>query len=53
VLCRGGVVLAPARLSGDRPLGVSLTRAQNHVAPAPAKLQVRDRTRAALRMRGL
>ena len=36
-----------------RELGVSLKTVQNHVANVLAKLQVRDRTQAALRMRGL
>lgn len=34
-------------------LGVSLKTVQNHVSHVLAKLQVRDRTQAALRMRGL
>ena len=34
-------------------LGVSLKTVQNHVSRVLAKLQVRDRTQAALRMRGL
>ncbi len=36
-----------------RALGVSLKTVQNHVSHVLAKLQVRDRTQAALRMRGL
>lgn len=36
-----------------RGLGVSLKTVQNHVSHVLAKLQVRDRTQAALRMRGL
>jgi DNA-binding NarL/FixJ family response regulator len=36
-----------------RDLGVSLKTVQNHVSHVLAKLQVRDRTQAALRMRGL
>lgn len=36
-----------------RELGVSLKTVQNHVSNLLAKLQVRDRTQAALRMRGL
>ena len=36
-----------------RDLGVSLKTVQNHVSAVLAKLQVRDRTQAALRMRGL
>ena len=34
-------------------LGVSLKTVQNHVSRVLAKLQVRDRTQAALRVRGL
>ena len=34
-------------------LGVSLKTVQNHVSRVLLKLQVRDRTQAALRMRGL
>ena len=34
-------------------LGVSLKTVQNHVSHVLTKLQVRDRTQAALRMRGL
>ncbi|WP_198597752.1 response regulator [Blastococcus atacamensis] len=36
-----------------RTLGVSLKTVQNHVSHVLAKMQVRDRTQAALRMRGL
>lgn len=36
-----------------RELGLSLKTVQNHVSHALTKLQVRDRTQAALRMRGL
>ena len=36
-----------------RELGLSLKTVQNHVANVLAKLQVQDRTQAALRMRGL
>lgn len=36
-----------------RELGVSLKTVQNHTSHLLAKLQVRDRTQAALRMRGL
>jgi len=36
-----------------RELGLSLKTVQNHVANVLAKLQVRDRTQAVLRMRGL
>lgn len=36
-----------------RELGVSLKTVQNHVSRVLTKLQVRDRTQAALRMRGL
>ncbi|MBO9523991.1 MAG: response regulator transcription factor [Nocardioidaceae bacterium] len=36
-----------------RELGLSLKTVQNHVANVLTKLQVRDRTQAALRMRGL
>ena len=34
-------------------LGLSLKTVQNHVSNVLAKLQVQDRTQAALRMRGL
>lgn len=36
-----------------RDLGVSVKTVQNHVSHVLAKLQVRDRTQAALRMRGI
>jgi DNA-binding NarL/FixJ family response regulator len=36
-----------------REIGISLKTVQNHVSHVLAKLQVRDRTQAALRMRGL
>nr|MBA2444317.1 response regulator transcription factor [Nocardioidaceae bacterium] len=36
-----------------RDLGLSLKTVQNHVSHMLAKMQVRDRTQAALRMRGL
>ena len=36
-----------------REIGISLKTVQNHVSRVLAKLQVRDRTQAALRMRGL
>ena len=36
-----------------RELGLSLKTVQNHVSHVLAKMQVRDRTQAALRMRGL
>jgi DNA-binding NarL/FixJ family response regulator len=36
-----------------RTLGVSIKTVQNHVSHVLAKLQVRDRTQAALRIRGL
>ena len=36
-----------------RALGVSLKTVQNHVSHVLAMLQVRDRTQAALRIRGL
>lgn len=36
-----------------RELGISLKTVQNHVSHVLTKLQVRDRTQAALRMRGL
>jgi DNA-binding NarL/FixJ family response regulator len=36
-----------------RDLGLSLKTVQNHVSRVLTKMQVRDRTQAALRMRGL
>ena len=36
-----------------RELGLNVKTVQNHVSNVLAKLQVRDRTQAALRMRGL
>jgi DNA-binding NarL/FixJ family response regulator len=36
-----------------RTLGLSIKTVQNHVSHVLAKLQVRDRTQAALRIRGL
>ncbi len=36
-----------------RELGVSVKTVQNHVSHVLAKMQVRDRTQAALRIRGL
>ena len=36
-----------------RELGLTLKTVQNHVSNVLAKLQVRDRTQAVLRMRGL
>lgn len=36
-----------------RELGLSLKTVQNHVSHVLTKMQVRDRTQAALRMRGL
>jgi DNA-binding NarL/FixJ family response regulator len=36
-----------------RELGISLKTVQNHVSRVLAKLQLADRTQAALRMRGL
>ncbi len=36
-----------------RTLGVNIKTVQNHVSHVLAKLQVRDRTQAALRIRGL
>jgi DNA-binding NarL/FixJ family response regulator len=48
-------LIAAGRDNADiaRELGVSLKTVQNHVSHVLAKLQVRDRTQAALRMRGL
>ena len=47
--------LADGRTNGEiaRELGISLKTVQNHVSRILVKLQVRDRTQAALRMRGL
>jgi len=48
-------LLADGRSNAEiaRQLGLSLKTAQNHVSNILAKLQVRDRTQAALRIRGL
>jgi DNA-binding NarL/FixJ family response regulator len=48
-------LLAAGRSNSEiaRELGVSLKTVQNHVSHVLAKMQVRDRTQAALRMRGL
>ena len=48
-------LLADGRSNSEiaRELGVSLKTVQNHVSHVLAKLQVRDRTQAALRIRGL
>ena len=48
-------LLARGRSNAEiaRELGLSLKTVQNHVSNVLAKLQVRDRTQAALRMRGL
>jgi DNA-binding NarL/FixJ family response regulator len=48
-------LLADGRSNAEiaRDLGVSLKTVQNHVSHVLAKLQVRDRTQAALRVRGL
>jgi DNA-binding NarL/FixJ family response regulator len=48
-------LLADGRSNAEisRELGVSLKTVQNHVSRLLAKLQVRDRTQAALRVRGL
>ena len=48
-------LLADGRSNAEiaRELGLSLKTVQNHVSNVLAKLQVRDRTQAALRMRGL
>jgi len=43
--------LANAEIAHE--LGISLKTVQNHVSQVLAKLQVRDRTQAALRARGL
>jgi DNA-binding NarL/FixJ family response regulator len=55
---REGEVLAGIAAGRSNPeiardLGVSLKTVQNHVSRVLAKLQVRDRTQAALRVRGL
>jgi DNA-binding NarL/FixJ family response regulator len=48
-------LIADGRSNNDiaRELGLSLKTVQNHVSNVLAKLQVRDRTQAALRARGL
>jgi DNA-binding NarL/FixJ family response regulator len=48
-------MLADGRSNAEiaREIGVSLKTVQNHVSHVVAKLQVSDRTQAALRMRGL
>ncbi len=48
-------LLADGRSNGEigRELGISLKTVQNHVSPILVEVQVRDRTQAALRMRGL
>ena len=48
-------LLADGRSNAEiaRDLGLSVKTVQNHVSKVLAKLQVRDRTQAALRMRGL
>ena len=48
-------LLAEGRSNSEiaRELGLSLKTVQNHVSSVLAKLQVRDRTEAVLRMRGL
>jgi len=48
-------LVADGRSNPDiaRELGLSLKTVQNHVSHVLAKMQVRDRTQAALRMRGL
>ena len=48
-------LLADGRSNAEiaRELGLSLKTVQNHVSQVLAKLQVRDRTQAAFRARGL
>ena len=48
-------LVADGRSNGEiaRELGLSLKTVQNHVSRVLAKMQVRDRTQAALRVRGL
>lgn len=47
--------IAEGKSTGEiaRELGVSVKTVQNHTSHVLTKLQVRDRTQAALRMRGL
>lgn len=49
----GGIAAGRSNAEIARELGLSLKTVQNHVSHVLAKLQVRDRTQAALRMRGL
>lgn len=49
----GGIAAGRSNPEIARELGLSLKTVQNHVSHVLAKLQVRDRTQAALRMRGL
>lgn len=48
-----GIAAGQSNAEIARSLGLSLKTVQNHVSHVLAKLQVRDRTQAALRMRGL